>query len=448
MTITQGVSSDRASWRTLVPAMVMVGVAAAIISIGRLWLFDRTAPTEVLWAEDGLFPLCIRKADFFTCLMDPFAGYLLFLPRVLAWPIAVLPWEYWALAANLVAASLAGVTAALALLIVRRAGLNWFTSSAVALLPVVAPMAGLEAINAIGSSYMLLLFLATLLIVLPPQGQFESSSIAYAVAGVALLVVTALTIPSAIVLLLLLVVAVIRRRWSWRVGVVWGSALIIGLIAQAATALTAEAPRQISFGSQTLQSWADSIPVSILTFWPGLSIGEYAFFNNFSLTPLAATGWLIAGVMVVVAVWFIVRGSGNRLAIGLLLVGGLGFGLIPSAIGFANNRYFVVPLLLWGTAVFVGLDPIIRRSRPFVVGIIVSLVLIIWWPAITASAFRATPAPPWSSEVDRIEAKCISDPAFVDRPLFTPFWPPNWGDGLIEPTHPNLPCTTVWRWLD
>jgi len=139
------------------------------MSIGRLWLFDRSAPMEVLWAEDGLFPLCIRKADFFTCTSEPFAGYLLFLPRVLAWPVAVLPWEHWAIAANVIAAILAGLTAAFAFLIVLRAGFGWFTSGVIGLLPVLAPMAGLEAINAIGSSYMLLLFLSTLLIVLPPR---------------------------------------------------------------------------------------------------------------------------------------------------------------------------------------------------------------------------------------------------------------------------------------
>ncbi len=448
MTSTAAVAGDQRTRLRLIAPAVLVGLVAGVMSIGRLWLFDRSAPTEVLWAEDGLFPLCIRKADFFTCTSEPFAGYLLFLPRVLAWPVAVLPWEHWAIAANVIAAALVGLTAAFAFLIVLRAGFGWFTAGVIALLPVLAPMAGLEAINAIGSAYMLLLFLSTLLIVLPPRVGLPIASRGYIAAGAVLLLVTALTIPSAVVLLALLLVVLLRGRWSWSIGGVWAGALAVGLIAQAVVALTAEAPRQISLGSETLNSWADSIPVSLLTYWPGLSIGDYAFFNNFSLSPLGVTGWLIAGLMVAVAVAFVVRDSGNRLAIGLLLLGGLGFGLIPSAIGFANNRYFVVPLLLWGTAAMLALDPVIRRSRPWLVGIVSVLVLVIWWPAFPASAFRATPAPPWTAEVERIEAKCLSDPAFIDRPLFTPFWPPNWGDGLIEPTHPNLPCTTVWRWLD
>jgi hypothetical protein len=133
---------------------------------------------------------------------------------------------------------------------------------------------------------------------------------------------------------------------------------------------------------------------------------------------------------------------------GVLVVAGLGLGLIPTAIGYANNRYFVVPLLLWGAALLVSLDPIIRRSRPWVIAVVTASVLLVWWPAFPASDFRSTPAPEWSSETARIEAKCVADPGFVDRPLFTPFWPPNWGDGLTEPTHPNLPCTVAWRWID
>lgn len=441
------VVESRARLRFAAPALA-VGLIAAVISIGRLWLLDRSAPTEVLWAEDGLFPLCIRKADFLTCLSDPFAGYLLFLPRLLAWPVAVLPWEHWAIAANVIAAVLAGVTSAFAFLIVRRAGFGWFTAAVIALLPVLAPMAGLEAINAIGSSYMLLLFLATLLIVLPPSEERGHRSRGYLIAGAVLLLVTALTIPSAVVLLVLLAVMAFRGRWTMRIGLTWAAALAVGLAAQAFVALTAESPRQIAFGSETLNSWADSIPVSLLTYWPGLSIGEHAFFSNFTLSPLPITGWLIVAIILLVGIVFVVRDSGNRLPIGLLLLGGLGFGFIPSVIGFANNRYFVVPLLLWGAAAMLALDPVIRRSRPWIVAIISALVLAVWWPALPASAFRATPAPAWSGEVLRIEAACAADPAFVDRPLFTHFWPPNWGDGLLEPTHPNLPCTTVWRWLN
>lgn len=433
--------------RRLWPAALLMAAVAALLSLGRLWLFDRSAPNEVLWAEDGLFTLCIHKADFWTCLTDPFAGYLLFLPRVLVWPVSVFPWEYWAITANIVAALLAGVVAALAYLIARRFGLHNFVSIAIALLPVITPMVGLEAINAIGSSYMLLLFLSALLIAMPPESGGLGETPMFRFLGFLLLLITSLTIPSAIVLALLLVLALVRRYWTPMTALLWLVSLGIGLAGQLLVVFNAQARRPLSLSIETLHAWAEAVPVSLLTFWPGLSLGEYQFFSNFQLAPLGITGWMFVGAMLVLGCWWIIRGSGRTITVGLLVLGGLGFGLIPSAIGDPNNRYFVVPLLLWATAVLVGLDRRIAAVPRWLVGLITILVLVVWSPAWPASAYRATPAPPWSDEVSRIEARCTSDPDFQDRPLFTPFWPPNWGDGLIEPTHPNVPCPMVYRWI-
>ena len=428
------------------PWAVITGVAAGVISLLRLWMGDSRAITENLWAEDGLFLLCIHKADFTTCLVDPFAGYLLFLPRVLAWPISVLSWESWALAANVLAAVVAGLIAAVALAILRGAGLGWFVSVVVALLPVITPMVGLEALNATGSSYMLLLFASTLAVLFcPDRGLGGTASVG------ALLLITALTIPSAVVLALLVAIQWLRHQIGRSAALTWLGALVVGLGVQFLVAVTATTRRPLELTAHSLSAWADSVPTSLLTYWPGMSLGEHSFFTNFTLSPLTWTGWVFVAAIVVGGVLLVVRGwwssSGVTCAIGLLLLSGLAFGLIPSAIGYTNNRYFVVPLLLWGAALLVWLDPRIRASRPWVVGVVSVLTLIIWSPAFSASEYRSTPAPLWSHEVARIEAKCLSDPAFVDRPLFTPFWPPNWGDGLNEPTHPNLPCTTVFRWL-
>ena len=105
------------------------------MSLGRLWLGNRDALTEVVWAEDGVFPLCIEKADFLTCLTDPFAGYLLFLPRLVAGVVAALPVEQWAIATNLLAALIAAVVAGLSFAVVRRFGLGWVSSIIIGLLP-------------------------------------------------------------------------------------------------------------------------------------------------------------------------------------------------------------------------------------------------------------------------------------------------------------------------
>jgi hypothetical protein len=425
---------------------LLVGLLAGTVSLGRLWLGSSQAPQEVLWAEDGLFALCIRKADFFTCLTEPYAGYFLLTPRVLAWPVAILSWEYWALASNILAAALAGVIAGLVVTITRRAGLNWFVSVAIAVLPVIAPMSGLEAINSVSSSYMLLIYASMIAIALP---QSLSRSRTWRVGIGLLLLVTALTIPSAVVLVFVIILQGLRRATRTSLTIGWLLATVLGLVVQALFALSAVAPRQIDFSSETLDGWANSIPISLLTYWPGISIGEYSFFSNFTLSPLGITGWLLVAALLASGLILVVRGwsapASRSTPAGLLTLAGLGLGLIPSAIGDPNNRYFVVPLALWGAALLLLLEPRITTTRPWLVAVAAVVVLVIWWPAIPASQYRSTPAPPWTGEVERIEAKCASDPAFTDRPIFSPFWPPNWGDGLIEPTHPNLPCLVVWR---
>ena len=422
------------------------GVVAAVISLARLWWGNSQAITQNLWAEDGLFPLCIHKADFWECTTQPFAGYLLFTPRVLAWPTSVLPWEWWALSANLIAAALAAGAAAFVVVVLRGAGLGWFVTVVVALLPVISPMAGLEAINSVGSSYMLLLFVSALaLLFAPMRGRAWTGGIAV------LLLVTALTIPSAAVLLAVLAVQWARRLVTPLVGFIWVAALGVGLIAQAIVAVTAETRRAFLLSWESLNNWADAVPISIFTYWPGLSLGEYSFFTNFSLAPVAITGWLFVLVLFGLGLWRLVAGwarpGSHDAAVGLLFLSGLAFGFIPSAIGFANNRYFVVPLLLWATAALVWIAPVIQRARPWVLALVVAVVAVLWWPAFPASEYRSMPAPPWQEETARVEAKCLTDLALVERPIFSPFWPPNWGDGLDEPTHPNIPCTTVFRWI-
>ena len=428
-------------------AAVLVGVVAGAISLLRLWWGNPESLTQVVWAEDGVFPLCIEKAGFLTCLVDPFAGYLLVLPRLLAGVVALVPVEQWALATNLLAALIAGVVGALAFAVVRRFGLGWVASVVIGLLPVVVPVVGFEAINALGSSYMLLLYLSTLVLAFPLRSHVVSWPMTIAVA--ILLLLTTLTIPTAGVFLALIVVQVVRRAVPWRAGAVWAGVILLGLVAQVLTALGAEKPRAINASGDSFREWVDSVPETILTFWPGLRLESYDFFGVFPVSPLPITGAIVALAILIGGLVLVVRGGDGMVAIGLLLLTGVVVGAVPTIIGGSNNRYFVVPLLLWAAAAMVALDPLARRSRPWMVAIVVVIVGAVWWSALPASWFRTMPAPPWQDEVLRVENACMADPALQERIIFSPYWPPGWGDALSEPTHPNLPCTVVvGKWLD
>lgn len=424
--------------------MVVVGIMAAVLSLGRLWLANHSALTEVVWAEDGVFPLCIEKAGFLTCLADPFAGYLLVLPRLLAGLVALFPVAQWALVTNVLAALIAGLAAAGAFAVMRRFGAGRIVSVLIALLPVIAPIVGLEALNALGSTYMLLLYLATLIVAFPSRGLYAGWPMLILVG--LLLLLTALTIPLAGVLLLIIVVQAFRRAISLRASFIWIGAIVLGLIAQVITAAGAEKPREIVVGADTLKSWVAAVPDSVLTYWPGLHVGDFTLFEVFPLTAVGITGWLVILAIAIVGVVSWIRGGDRRVGIAALLLSGLAYGFVPSVIGWANNRYFVVPCLLWAAALLLALDPWIRRTRAWVLGLIAVIIVVIWWPLIPASWFRATPAPSWSSEVARVEASCKVDPGKSERIIFSPYWPPNWGDALSEPTHPNIPCLVVWKW--
>ena len=427
-------------------AGLVVGLVAAIISMGRLWWGDHSALTEVVWAEDGLFPLCVDKAGFFSCLVDPFAGYLLFLPRLVAGVVAALPPQQWALATNVLAALIAGVVGGLAYATMRRFGLGMVSSVIIGMLPVLAPVVGLEAINALGSSYMLLLYLTVLVLAFPVREHLQSWPLVIAIA--VLLLTTTLTIPTGGIALALIAVQAIRKAIPVRATLVWAAVVGVALAAQWWTAAHAVKPRTYLTSWETFTAWVDAVPNTLLLYWPGLYLHEYSIGDVFTVTPLAITGVLVVIAILVGGVLLVVRGGGERVGIGLVMLSGLVVGAVPAVIGGNNNRYFVVPLLLWGAAAAVSLDQVIRRSRPWVVGVLIALILIVWWPSMPASHFRVTPAPPWTGEVERVIAKCKSDPQFTERVIFTPFWPPNWGDAQSEPTHPNLPCYVVWtKWM-
>ncbi len=409
------------------------------MSVGRLWLANPESLTTVLWAEDGLFPLCVQKAGFLGCLFDPFAGYSIFVPRVLAGVTALFPVSAWPVVVLVLGALLAGLTGAFGFWWLRRYGLGWFASAVIALLPVLAPIVGMESINVIASVYMPMLFLAVLFLALPLR-PLPTWPLAV------FFLVAALTIPSMGILLAVLLVQALLRAVRWRDALVLGGAIVVGVTVQWVVSRGATKPRVLETSIDSLRSWVEAVPTAILTFWPGLSFGETTVFTNYVSRPSALTAWAVVVALLAVGLVLVFRRDARLRGVGLLVLAGLALGAFPSVIGYANNRYFVVPCLLWAAALLVWLDPAIRRARWWWLAAAVVLVGVIWWPAVPASAWRTTPAPSWPDEVARVVAACKADPGLTERPIFTPYWPPDWGDALAEPSHPSVSCLIARRW--
>ncbi len=422
--------------RTLLLA-TCVGIAAAATSIGRLWLANQHSLDRVLWAEDGLFPMCVAQFGFLDCAFQPFAGYLLLGPRVVAGLVAQVPLSAWSIAANLSAALIAAVVGGVMAWHLRSSGFSLVASSAVGLLPVVLPLAGLEAVNSVASMYMPLLFLATVTVCIPPSGRRAT----WLVAGI--LVLTGLTIPSVIVLALIVLLERARKWIPGRQAAIWLGATAVGLIPQAVVVLTADQPRSMEPSFTTMLVWADSTSISVASLIPGMQIQQSAP----SFDGLEVQGWPYFGVyltLVIAAVGVIgylrARATiSGQLA--LLVVAGLLAGFVPSVIGETSNRYHVIPLLCWVTAILLYVDQRARLSGNrwwLPVGLLATAVL--WWPALPASTYRASSGPDWSVEVLKARAVCAIKPTATAAFLFSPNWPVSDGG---EPVPAVLPCSTV-----
>ncbi len=425
------------------PFAVLVGFLGAVISALRLWLGNSDSLSQVLWAEDGVFPLCIHKADFVSCVVDPFAGYLLVAPRLLAGVVALFPLSAWAVVTNVLAAVVAGVIAGLAYLILRRGGMGQVVSVLGGLIPVLVPIVGYEAVQALGSVYMPLLYVSVLAVV------FSLALNRWIV--FALLLLTVLTIPTAVLLLPLVVVWWVRKSIGLSTLVAWSGALVVGGAAQFLVATNAAKPRVVELGPEGVSTWANSVLPAFMTNIPGFgAVGSDP--SAFPTIEQWSWGWLVVVLLATLGTVLLVKGwatpSGAVGAAGALVLVGLLLSAFPAIFDGSGNRYFVVPVMLWSLAVLVSLNEVLFSSTWWVGGVVVLVVLGLWLPQLSAGAFRSTPAPAWSDEVARVFAACKADPALVERIMFTPFWPPNWGDALSEPTHPNLDCLVVWKWLD
>lgn len=416
---------------------VFVGIFGAVISALRLWLGNSDSLTQLLWAEDGVFPLCIHKAEFISCVVDPFAGYLLVAPRMLAGIVSFFPLSDWAVVANVVAAAVAGVITGLAYLILRRGGMGQVVSVLGGLIPVMIPIVGYEAVQSLGNVYQWLLYVSVLAVV------FSSALNRWVV--FALLLLTTLTMPTTVLLLPLVVLWWLRKSISLSTLITWSGALLGGGLAQFLVASNATKPRAVELAPDGVSTWANSLLPAFMTNVPGfISDGSDPTREQW---PWA---WLILAALVGLGVFLVVRGwpAGNSATMGALVLTGVVLSAFPTIFDGPGNRYFVVPVMLLTLAVLVSLNELLFSSTWWVGGIVVLVVLGLWLPQLPAGAFRSTPAPAWSDEVARVSAACKADPKLSERIIFTPFWPPDWGDALSEPTHPNVDCFVVWKWLD
>ena len=148
-----------------------------------------------------------------------------------------------------------------------------------------------------------------------------------------------------------------------------------------------------------------------------------------------------------IAAWLLIRPSLVQNAVASMILVGLAAGAIPTVIGYASNRYFVIPVLLWIAAGLVAMGSHTWKRPTLVWALTLALVVFAWWPAFGASEWRANATPPWKMEANRIAEICRADPGAVVDVLFTPDWPMPHIE-VSEPTTNRVPCLSLGLWRE
>jgi hypothetical protein len=420
-----------------VPVLI-VFVLASLISIFRILVTNREAFSNLVWAEDGLFPLCIQAQGYWQCLIDPYEGYFLFLSRTLALPVSFFPQSMWPLVTNVVAAISFGFLGSMITWLLLRAQLSRAVAIGAGISAVMLPIVGLETINTAGSAYMLLLVVAAITVSFSFSPQLPS----YVTPIV--LFTTAVTIPSAAVLILPLIAALLLNREKQRkrtfLNIV---SLGFGLGIQFLVMLSATNPRSIEITNDSLREWVQQFPKAILSLLPtatqldGVGQLEVSFYS-----PNLWTGVVTIIVLTGFSLYLLSQKSSQLRGAGWLIVTGFLIGFIPAISNYPINRYFVVPIIALVIALFIWLGSVFTGKYSLVTMIAITLILLIWIPDFGASKIRTDASPFWNDMLLSLQEQCRQEPESTVSFVFSPNWP--FADADFKgPTSNIVRCSVV-----
>lgn len=410
----------------------IIFIVTSLISLLRVTVTNREALSSLVWAEDGLFPLCIAAHGYVQCLFDPYAGYLLFLSRTLAAPVALFPQSTWPLVTNLVAAATFGLLSSLITYLLIRAQVPVRVAVGAGLVTVLLPVVGLETINTAGSAYMLLIVAAAIAVsfTFSPQLPWFVTPL--------LLFLSAITIPSSVVLVLPLLAALIiypgeqRKRTLLSI-----AALVGGLVVQLLVITTATNTRSVEITLQSLKDWVEQFPNALFSLVPTVAkLDELGRLSASFYDPNVWIGLLSLVALSAFAIFLFTRRSSQLRGAGWLLVTGVLIGFIPALAGYPNNRYFVVPIIALVISIFIWMSSVFERQHQAITIVIIALIFLGWFPDFGASQFRATASPAWNQMLTQIQEQCRLDPNSTATFAFSPNWP--FEDTMILPPTSNI----------
>lgn len=352
-----------------------------------------------LWAEDGnLFLQQALDQGLLRPFGEAYAGYYLFVPRVIGAFAAAVPIREAPLATWLGVAAVVGWCAAT--IYVESEG--WLatrpTRVLLALSVVLLPALGLEAIANSATLQYTLLFAS--LVALTGRSPTRWSSIN----RMTMVTVTALTTPLALMLAPIAALRVLRRR-PRRVDAT-SAAWAIATSLQLGMILVARPGRAI--GAPANRAWILS------------NYDHEVLYKNLLPKPLASTTvapiTILAGAcLVLFAVWLAWRRARRETALLLLLVPalGVGFWTFTALNSGLPPRYRVFPALCVIWSALIASEEVLRGRRPqrLVDWRLTSIVVVVFalsWATYWRPGSNRSSGPPWSVALSEADRRCRS----------------------------------------
>lgn len=368
---------------------------------------------DVLYAEDGQYFL----ADWINrpgigLLFEPYAGYQHFVPRVLSGAVRwIFPAPLWGLALTFSACAVVSGIALTVYAIARSRRLSIPVSVAVAAIPVLLPLARLEAIGSVANLHWYFGYLMFWLLLFVPRTRLQAVAAGTAAA------VAVLTEPQAMFLLPLVLVVVFRhRRASIPVVAGW----VVGCVVQGLTVASFLGIRPYSFDDERSAFYGYLVNV----------VGTDISMRGTRLSTAVATfGWLGLSLMTVLVLCAVAAAAvlARDLDLRVVIVGGLaGSVVLWCASYFMNDhsmfRYAALvpgevafPLVRWGmTAAMLLLAACVvalqvaadrwPRARPVVGVALAAGVVVLALAAWRGDSTRV--GPDWSDGVHEAEVSC------------------------------------------
>jgi hypothetical protein len=384
----------------------LVGVLAAVLA----WLRLTTVTRDVVWAEDGAVFLRdgVDRGPIGGAL-EPYAGYLHLVPRVVAGLVVdLVPATWWATA--LAATSCLAVGAAAAL--VHRCAHDLVASRvarvALAALTVAVPTLPLEVLGNLANLHWLALWTLPWLLVARPRGRVDQGVLAAAT-----LVATLTEVQSVLLAPLL--------AWRWRDAhrLPTRIAYCLGVAAQLVTLVTADRPGNggpAPGADATLRAFGHDV---LMTLWLGTGALLRDAHAGLGLLPAAAVALVVGAAAVVV----LVRGDALQRA---WAVGAPVLALVLWVVAVRLNtptlfvpgqgwvllRYAVVPSMLVASVVVLGVALVPARPRWRVPALLVVAPALVVAVLVWRPPDGTTPeGPRWSTQARDAHRACVTDPA-------------------------------------